>query len=134
MDPALRDLVATGPLCHLTTLNPDGSPQVTVVWVGADGDDLVTATSAQPEGAQHGARPSGGAVLPGSGRAGGVLAAVRRGARACGRSRSDEAWDVLDGLAKTYLGPDVTFPAPRDPGFVVRYTIERVGGIGPWAS
>ena len=43
MDPALRDLVATGPLCHLTTLNPDGSPQVTVVWVGADGDDLVTA-------------------------------------------------------------------------------------------
>ena len=43
MDPALRDLVATGPLCHLTTLNPDGSPQVTVVWVGADGEDLVTA-------------------------------------------------------------------------------------------
>ena len=43
MDPALRDLVATGPLCHLTTLNPDGSPQVTVVWVGAEGEDLVTA-------------------------------------------------------------------------------------------
>ena len=42
-DPALRDLVATGPLCHLSTLNPDGSPQVTVVWVGADGDELVTA-------------------------------------------------------------------------------------------
>jgi hypothetical protein len=47
---------------------------------------------------------------------------------------SDEAWDVLDGLTKTYLGPDVTFPAPRGPGFVVRYTVEKVGGIGPWAS
>ncbi len=42
MDPALRDLVSTSPLCHLTTLNPDGSPQVTVVWVGVDGDELVT--------------------------------------------------------------------------------------------
>ena len=42
MDSALRDLVSTSPLCHLTTLNPDGSPQVTVVWVGVDGDELVT--------------------------------------------------------------------------------------------
>ena len=27
-------LVATGPLAHLTTINPDGCPEVTVVWVG----------------------------------------------------------------------------------------------------
>jgi hypothetical protein len=47
---------------------------------------------------------------------------------------SDEAWDLLNDLTKTYLGRDVTFPAPRGPGFVVRYAIERVGGIGPWAS
>ena len=38
----LRDLVQTGPMAHVTKLNPDGSPQVTVVWVGLDGDDLVT--------------------------------------------------------------------------------------------
>jgi len=25
------------------TLNPDGSPQVTVVWVGLDGDEIVAA-------------------------------------------------------------------------------------------
>lgn len=31
---SIRTLIATGPLAHLTTLNPDGSPQVTVVWVG----------------------------------------------------------------------------------------------------
>jgi hypothetical protein len=29
---------AKGPLAHLTTLNPNGSPQVTVVWVGIDGE------------------------------------------------------------------------------------------------
>src|SRR5215472_7077902 len=28
-------------LAHLVTLNPDGSPQVTVVWVGLDGDEIV---------------------------------------------------------------------------------------------
>ena len=26
-------------LAHLVTLNPDGSPQVTIVWVGLDGDE-----------------------------------------------------------------------------------------------
>jgi len=34
------ELVATGPLAHLTTVNADGSPQVTVVWVGID-DEFV---------------------------------------------------------------------------------------------
>src|SRR5882724_4759396 len=33
---SIRELVATGPLAHLTTINPDGSPEVTVVWVGID--------------------------------------------------------------------------------------------------
>ena len=40
---SVRALVATGPLAHLTTLNTDGSPQVTVVWVAIEGDDLVSA-------------------------------------------------------------------------------------------
>lgn len=38
---SIRDLVATGPLAHLVTLNPDGRPQVAVVWVGIDGEDFV---------------------------------------------------------------------------------------------
>ena len=135
MDPALRDLVATGPLCHLTTLNPDGSPQVTVVWVGADGEDLVTAHLPHNQKVRNMERDprvvlsflapdEPGAFLQ-------PYAVVRARATV---TPSDEAWDVLDLLTKTYRGPDVTFPAPRAPGFVVRYTIERVGGIGPWAS
>jgi Pyridoxamine 5'-phosphate oxidase len=38
----LRELVESGPLAHLSTINADGSPQVSVVWIGLDGDDLVT--------------------------------------------------------------------------------------------
>jgi hypothetical protein len=47
---------------------------------------------------------------------------------------SDQAWDLLDRLAKVYVGPDTTFPAPRRPGYVIRYRVERIGGVGPWAS
>src|SRR5439155_25798357 len=35
------ELVATGPLSNLTTVNPDDSPEVTVVWVGIDNDEFV---------------------------------------------------------------------------------------------
>jgi hypothetical protein len=47
---------------------------------------------------------------------------------------SDEAWDLLNGLTKVYVWPDAEFPAPKRPGYIVRYTVERVGGVGPWAS
>src|SRR5271168_1293863 len=38
---AVREVIDKGPLAHLTTLSPDGSPQVTVVWVGIDGEEFV---------------------------------------------------------------------------------------------
>jgi hypothetical protein len=40
---SVRDLIASGPLAHLTTINADGSPQVTVVWVGIEDDEFVCA-------------------------------------------------------------------------------------------
>ena len=119
MDSALRDLVSTSPLCHLTTLNPDGSPQVTVVWVGVDGDELdprVVLSFLAPHDPDAFLQP---------------YATVRATATVV---PSDDAWDLLDRLTKGYMGPDVTFPAPRRPGYVVRYAVEKVGGIGPWAT
>ena len=37
----VRALIESGRPAHLVTLNPDGSPQVTLVWIGLDGDDIV---------------------------------------------------------------------------------------------
>jgi nitroimidazol reductase NimA-like FMN-containing flavoprotein (pyridoxamine 5'-phosphate oxidase superfamily) len=37
-----KELIESGALGHLVTLNPDGSPHVTCVWVGLDGDELVS--------------------------------------------------------------------------------------------
>jgi PPOX class probable F420-dependent enzyme len=35
------DLIQSGCPAHLVTLNPDGSPQVTLVWIGLEGDEIV---------------------------------------------------------------------------------------------
>lgn len=43
MHPAARELLESAALAHLVTINPDGSPQVSVGWVGLDGDDIVGA-------------------------------------------------------------------------------------------
>src|ERR1041385_5469272 len=38
----LRDLIDSGPLAHLSTINADGSPQVSVIWIERDGDELLS--------------------------------------------------------------------------------------------
>jgi hypothetical protein len=35
---------------------------------------------------------------------------------------------------KVYVPPEAEFPAPKKPGYIVRYSVERVGGVGPWAG
>src|SRR5689334_2540000 len=38
---SVREVIESGRLAHLVTLNRDGSPQVSCVWVGLDGDEIV---------------------------------------------------------------------------------------------
>jgi predicted pyridoxine 5'-phosphate oxidase superfamily flavin-nucleotide-binding protein len=38
---SVRAVLTSSALAHLVTLDPDGSPQVSIVWVGLDGDDIV---------------------------------------------------------------------------------------------
>jgi hypothetical protein len=44
--------------------------------------------------------------------------------------------ELLQELAKVYLGPDVSFPPMDDPppGVRLRIKVGHVGGIGPWAD
>jgi len=81
---AARELIESEALGHLVTMNADGSPQVTCIWVGLDGDELVFGQLQRP--------------------------------------------------AHVHLGPAVKFPPMGDPppGFAMRVTVERVGGVGPW--
>jgi PPOX class probable F420-dependent enzyme len=130
----LRDLIESGPMAHLSTINPDGSPQVTVIWIGLDGDDLVSGHMgwyAKLRNIQRDARVVLSFDAP---RAPGVFLNPYAMLRARATVEpSDTAWDLLNRLAKIYMSPATEFPAPKRPGYVVRYAVERVGGVGPWA-
>lgn len=132
-----RRLVESDALAHLVTLNPDGSPQVSCVWVGLDGDEIVSGhlrtgqqklrnvardprvslsiegTTVHPPGLKEYLVVHGTARLVDGGAA-----------------------ELLQRLAHVYLGPDVTFPPMDDPppGQVLRIAVDRIGGVGPWMS
>src|SRR5262245_66435704 len=36
-----RAFLATGPLAHVVTINPDGSPHISLAWAGVDGERIV---------------------------------------------------------------------------------------------
>jgi PPOX class probable F420-dependent enzyme len=129
----LRDLVESGPLAHLSTINADGSPQVTVIWIGLDGDDLVSGHMSRHAKLRNIERDPRVVLSFDAPREPGVVMnpyAVLRARAAV--APSDGTWDLLNRLAKVYLSPDTEFPAPRGPGYIVRYSVERIGGVGPW--
>jgi PPOX class probable F420-dependent enzyme len=132
-----RAILESDALAHLVTRNPDGSPQVSCVWVGLEGDEIVSGHLVATQRKLRNVRDDPRVVMslegtrihpPG----------LREYLVVHGRARIEEggAADLLQRLARTYLGPDVKFPPMDDPppGFVMRTTVERLGGIGPWAS
>jgi PPOX class probable F420-dependent enzyme len=131
----LRDLIASGPLVHLSTLNADGSPQVTVIWIGLDDEGLISAHMAHRVKLRNIERDPRVVLSFDAPRVPGEFlneyAVIR--ARASVQP-SDDAWDLLNSLAKVYVSPTTEFPRPKGPGYVVRYAIERIGGVGSWAS
>jgi PPOX class probable F420-dependent enzyme len=131
----LRELIQTGPLAHLSTINPDGSPQVTVIWIGLDDDAIVSGHMRHHKKLKNIERDPRVVLSFEAPRDRGVVMnpyAVLR-ARASVEP-SDAAWDLLDRLTKIYVSADTEFPAPKGPGYIIRYEIERVSGVGPWAT
>jgi PPOX class probable F420-dependent enzyme len=129
-------LIESGAHGHLVTINPDGSPQVSLVWVGIEDDELCVASMSLRQKVQNvqrdprvaitfeAATSDGEGLLP-------YLAVI-------GRARVSEggAAVLLRRLAKTYLGPDSNFPPGDNPpeGFIMRIVPERWHGHGPWVG
>jgi PPOX class probable F420-dependent enzyme len=137
LSPELRLLIESGPLAHLSTINADGSPQVSVIWIGIDGDDIVSSHMRREQLKLRNIERDPRVVLSFEApREPGVFLAphaiVR--ARATIEGPSEAAWELLDRLASVYVAPDTGVPAPRASGYIVRYSVERVGGVGPWAG
>ena len=132
---AARALLESDALAHLVTLNPDGSPQVSIVWVGLEGDEIVSAHLRPQQKLRNVARDPRVALS-----VEGTVTneyGLREYLVLHGRARIEAggAPEHLQRLAYTYLGPDVVFPKMENPppGWRLVITVERVGGVGPWA-
>ena len=136
LDPAARTLLESDALAHLVTVNPDGSPQVTCVWVGLEGDEIVSGHLREQQKLRNVRRDPRVALSLETDRVNPI--GLREYLVVHGRARIEEGGspELLQRLAHVYLGPDVTFPPMPDPppGFVLRISIERLGGIGPWSD
>jgi PPOX class probable F420-dependent enzyme len=135
LHPEARELIESDRLGHMVTLNPDGSPQVTCVWVGLDGDEIVSAHLGRYQKVKNVERDPRVAIsIEGDEVADNGLLKylVIRGSA---RIEEGGGPELLQRLAHTYLGPDVTYPPMPDPppGYVIRVTPQRLSGNGPWS-
>ena len=136
LNDAARDLLESGALAHIATLDADGRPHVTMAWVGVQGEDIVFATLPDQRKLRNIRRDPRVTVSIQTGRQNDIglteylvvygIAAVTEGG----------APELLQELAYTYIGPGVKFPPMPDPppGYVTRIRPQRLGGVGPWRA
>ena len=138
LNEAARELIESGALAHLVTINEDGSPQMSVIWVGLDGDELVSGHVPVGLRKLRDVRrdPRVALFFPSKGRVRTPSVCATTWS-STGRRASPTAAppELLHRLAQTYIGPGAVFPPMPDPppGFVAHIAVTRVGGSGPWA-
>jgi len=131
-----RAVLESSALAHLVTLEPDGRPQVSIVWVGLDGDEIVCAHLPEHRKIRNMRRDPRVALSVEAGTKNqiGLVEYVV----VYGRARITEggAPELLQQLARVYLGPEVKLPPMDDPppGYITHIAVDRIAGVGPWAS
>jgi PPOX class probable F420-dependent enzyme len=112
---------------HLATLMPDGSPQVSPVWVDVDGDDILVNTALGRRKAENVRRDPRVAISIIDNADPFTMVAVR------GKAELDEtgAEEHIDALARKYLGIE-RYPnrAPGERRVLIRIHPEHVAGMG----
>lgn len=130
----VRQALTAGHLAHLVTLNEDGSPQVTIVWVGLEGDEIVCAHFKLYQKLKNIRRDSRVAL---SMETGGKTNGLDNYLVINGRARITEggAPELLNRLAQVYIAPGTTYAPDGAPqGYIARITAERIHGVGPWSE
>lgn len=127
-------LLGTDAVAHCWTCNPDGSPQVSVVWVIAQDDEILFGTDGRSVKARNLAvNPS--VILS--------IEDIERNERGFqrhlvvrGQATIDQGPNpaLMDALAHKYTGLRRHPLAMRDSptSVIVRVAIERISGVGPW--
>ena len=130
-----RQVIESGRLAHLVTLNQDGTPQVTCVWTGLDGDEIIVAHLFERQKVKNVRRDGRVALSFETDRVNDI--GLTEYLVVYGRARIEEggAPELLQKLAHIYIGSGVKFPPMENPpaGFITRIRPSRFSGVGPWA-
>lgn len=137
LNESARNLIGNGADATMVTLNPDGSPHASLVWIAweatLDGDELVVAhlsANKKVRNIRNDPRVAVTIVSPGGPGQPSLWLSVNGTARIV----EGGAPGLLKDLARTRC-PDVDFvPEGAPPGFLTRIRVEKAGGVGPWAS
>jgi PPOX class probable F420-dependent enzyme len=131
---AALELLGSAAVATVATLNDDGPPHLSSAWVGVEHGEIVFGTLDDQRKLRNLRRDPRIALTVQSDRINAW--GLREYLVIDGTARVTEggAPELLQRLARIYIGPDAVFPAMPDPppGFVTRVRIGRISGIGPW--
>ena len=131
-----RAVLESAALAHLVTLNEDGSAQVSIVWVGLDGDEIVAGHLPEHKKVRNIRNDRRVALSVETGNRNPIGLTEYLVVYGTARITEGGAPELLQRLARTYLGPDVRFP-PMDnppPGYITHIAVDRISGVGPWVQ
>jgi PPOX class probable F420-dependent enzyme len=140
LNESARNLIGKGADATLVTLDPDGSPHVSLVWVALqstpDGDELVVGHlskngNKKVRNVRNDPRVAVNIVSPGGP---GHPISLWLSINGTARIVEGGAPELLKDLAQA-LCPGVEFvPEGAPPGFLTRIRVDKVGGVGPWTD
>jgi PPOX class probable F420-dependent enzyme len=129
-----HELLASAAVATVATLDADGSPHLSVAWVGVEEDEIVFGTLHDQRKLKNLRRDPRIALTVHSDRINAWGLREYLVIEGTARITEGGAPELLQRLALTYIGPDAIFPAMPDPppGWVTRVHVERVSGVGSW--
>jgi PPOX class probable F420-dependent enzyme len=128
LPPAVKRIIEDKAYGHVVTLNPNGTPQVTMVWMDVDGDEVLFNTAegrVKPRNLRRDPR----VVVSIQDRNDLQSHIVIYGKATITEAGADAH---IDKLAKRFLGADkYPFRRPGEKRLIVRIKADRIGGYGP---
>ena len=125
---SLRTMLEDKAYGHVVTFNARGNPEVTMVWMDVEGDELLFKTAEgrrKPDNIRRDPR----VIVSVQDRKNPQAYAVFHGK---GRVTDAGADDHIDKLAKRFLGADkYPYRRPTEKRLIVRIAVDRISGMSP---
>ena len=125
---SLQKILADKAYGHVVTFNAQGKPELTMVWIDVEGDEVLFNT-AEGRRKPGNIRRDPRVIVSVQDRNNPQAYAVFHGK---GRVTDAGADEHIDKLAKRFLGADkYPFRQPGEKRVVVRIAVDRIGGMAP---